>query len=844
MLRPEGMYNFKIVTYEEDKNALVKTIMEFGMVHLRETETYARLMELPLISAILEGVIDLEEVDLDYLIEYVKDLVGEDEVYANLTASINELKEITLAKEIARFVENEGLPLTWLIETDERPVLSRVYAVETDADLKRLTDKLIEVGALVKSGKLASGKTIILVTFSRRTKERVFGIARESKLKEITLPTQILKEGLDGLKRREKEVKDKIKGVLSEVLDRVSTPFREEVETRLRNLRELVEKNSEVYKTIDKVERVLDRVLILKVANEVISKDSSLVNRLKLPKKVVRLVKEVLREVYPLSTTSYASVRAKVVPLVEEYNALMRYIKEVKLPKEDLEHILSHINKLRKAILALLLEEHVYCDGVSDEILSKLSLLEVTKTLRAIKAKKVKVSVYLHEELEARLKEISSTINELSSEVNEVLEKLEDLESIILKDCATEVMSEAVKISQEFANVCASFVSLELGIESLSQLYSSTYCLKILHKRGFFIVDGWIPASYVNLFKDFVKARLPKALYVNIREATPEDEVPIILRPKGFFKYLTMLTLSRDTPSYWELDPTMFFSILFITMYGFMFGDIGLGAIIALFGAWLFKTKVGLLGMDEKSAESLGMLALACGISSIIFGGLYGIAFLAKVWHPIFISPIHDLMEIIKVALIFGMIQLILAMSINVVNNIITKDYIKAILGGTGVVGIIYYLVGAYLASNIVASGYNIRVLGQPHNLMAAGVVLIMMVLAMLSGVIEAKKTGHKEEMMHSVIELIEMIVAYPANTLSYIRLAAFAIAHEVFGLLAETMSHMIGVVPSFIFANFIVLAIEGFAVGIQAMRLIYYEFSTKFLRGGGIKFRPLILKM
>jgi len=38
------------------------------------------------------------------------------------------------------------------------------------------------------------------------------------------------------------------------------------------------------------------------------------------------------------------------------------------------------------------------------------------------------------------------------------------------------------------------------------------------------------------------------------------------------------------------------------------------------------------------------------------------------------------------------------------------------------------------------------------------------------------------------------------------------------------------------------VVLIDGFAAGIQSIRLIFYEFSTKFFKGGGIRFKPLKL--
>lgn len=230
-----------------------------------------------------------------------------------------------------------------------------------------------------------------------------------------------------------------------------------------------------------------------------------------------------------------------------------------------------------------------------------------------------------------------------------------------------------------------------------------------------------------------------------------------------------------------------------------------------------------------------------CGISSMLFGAFYGTAFLMKVWEPIFISPMHDIVGIIKVTLFFGMAQLVLAMFINIINNFMIKDYIKALLGGTGLIGLIYYIAGAFLAYNVAKSGYNFSIIFEGENIILLFIVVSAMVLVLLTGVIRGLLHRRREELMDSVIELFEMLIAYPANTLSYIRLAAFALAHEVFCTLVEVMGSILGFIPSLILINLIVLLIDGFAAGIQALRLTYYEFSTKFFKGEGVEFKPLL---
>jgi Archaeal/vacuolar-type H+-ATPase subunit I len=304
-----------------------------------------------------------------------------------------------------------------------------------------------------------------------------------------------------------------------------------------------------------------------------------------------------------------------------------------------------------------------------------------------------------------------------------------------------------------------------------------------------------------------------------------------------------LLTSLRGVPSYWEIDPTPFFTLLFVTMYGMMFGDVGQGLVIALFGAWLLKTRFRLLGISEEGAASLGALALLAGISGVIFGALYGfVVFLKPLAHPV-ISPIHDVYEMIAVALWFGAAQLLLALALNVVNLVRAGDIPGAVFSGMGGMGILFYSSGIVIAYHLATSGFDLGVLSAPQLQPFMYLLLLSLLTVVGYGVYEWKIKGESEKIMHAISEVIEMLLALPANSLSYIRLAAFAMAHEAFSILAENMSPIAGELASYLLANFLVLAIEALAVGIQAMRLLYYEFSTKFFKGEGVEFKPLFVR-
>jgi V/A-type H+-transporting ATPase subunit I len=123
-------------------------------------------------------------------------------------------------------------------------------------------------------------------------------------------------------------------------------------------------------------------------------------------------------------------------------------------------------------------------------------------------------------------------------------------------------------------------------------------------------------------------------------------------------------------------------------------------------------------------------------------------------------------------------------------------------------------------------------------------IALICLALIFLSPSIEALRGRHEarfsDKLMEGFGEGIETFIVLMANSISYIRLAAFAIAHGALGEAAVIFAPMIGNLPSFVVLNIVAFLVEGFAALIQSLRLMYYEFSTKFFVGNGVPYRPL----
>jgi V/A-type H+/Na+-transporting ATPase subunit I len=96
-----------------------------------------------------------------------------------------------------------------------------------------------------------------------------------------------------------------------------------------------------------------------------------------------------------------------------------------------------------------------------------------------------------------------------------------------------------------------------------------------------------------------------------------------------------------------------------------------------------------------------------------------------------------------------------------------------------------------------------------------------------------------------------EAILSYLANSISFVRLAAYAMSHAAllvaaFMLAAQVRGFSLGgglwSVIIVILGNLIAIALEGIIASVQALRLEYYEFFGKFFSGNGQPFEPFRL--
>ncbi len=346
-------------------------------------------------------------------------------------------------------------------------------------------------------------------------------------------------------------------------------------------------------------------------------------------------------------------------------------------------------------------------------------------------------------------------------------------------------------------------------------------------KRGeLALIEGWVPQEQLTNLETLLRRHLERPFVLTTRKPSPAEypQVPSVTRhPAWLASYMTLVK-NYGTPRYGEFDPTLWFATTFVLMFGTMFGDVGHGALIASAG-WYWRDKW----------KTFMPFFLAAGTSSLVFGILYGSVFgFEDLFPALWMSPIHNPEWMLTIALYWGMGFILVATLITIVNRWQEGDYVKALFNTSGVAGILLYLGGFYAIRQWLATD-------QFDTVQQLAVVLPLSLI--LGYKWHENQMPVAERILVTLIEGLEAVLNYLANTLSFLRVAAFSLNHVALAIAVFTLADMIGSPTNWLvilLGNLFIVILEGAIVTIQVLRLEYYEGFSRFFSGDGRTFRPL----
>lgn len=524
-------------------------------------------------------------------------------------------------------------------------------------------------------------------------------------------------------------------------------------------------------------------------------------------------------------------VKDELIPTLDEY--MKRYpdllYKAVSTSSEESLLFVFGTEAGRKWVESLFL---VF--GVKDifDVLDTVDVLLVLDPKKREEViKKYQDEVKRFEEDEAGLAEREST--------REALEKLKEDYDKRIKDFEAKHAKENQTLRVEQGDALGKIAYMDYLLAILSDDRAP-----VMRTRVISVLQGWVPENKVSDFNEAiseVESNIGEKLFVQFEEASHDDHN--IPNPAPEFKPAFMapawkLTSLRGWPSANEINPMYISLIVFSFQFGLMFGDIGQGAVFLIAG--LIMNRKFKSGMMSK----LGTLFIPMGFFAIIFGIGYDSIFLVEGLlfnHNQFMpNPIKETTTLMKWVFKIAAVEIIFGLVLGSINQW-KAGHKWGVLGQHGL-GMILYVIGLSLS---VFEFIRISDFMGVLSYWGFYVMLSGMFLAMLAPILEAVVGKHftVEVIGEGVGALLMTFVEGLANLFSFLRIVAFALAHASLAGAALQLAGFMGTIPSLILMNLIAMTFEFMSSGVQSLRLLYYEFMSKFYHGEGVPFSPFRIR-
>ena len=373
--------------------------------------------------------------------------------------------------------------------------------------------------------------------------------------------------------------------------------------------------------------------------------------------------------------------------------------------------------------------------------------------------------------------------------------------------------------------------------------------------QDLYCISGWIPRHNREHFENLVERVTGGTAVIEaikpdedalVREG--EEQVPVLFASSRLLAPFQKLVAGFGAPRYQEVEPSIFVALSFVVMFGIMFGDVGQGAVIAAAGLFVFRSHHPFC----RKYRDAGYLLLFCGAAAVVFGFLYGSIFGYEKWLPrLWVSPLHDIMGLLKVAIGLGIVCISVGIIINIVNKFRARDYFQGIFDKFGIIGVLFYWGSIGLGLKAAVAG---RLSALEVLLVSVLPLAILFLREPLYNLLRRRRKLLDEDVfsyvMESAVEVMETITVFLGSTVSFVRVGAFALSHaalclaiySVVDVLKDTPASGLWMGAVIVFGNLFVILLEGLVVMIQGIRLEYYELFSKYFPGDGVLYEPFQL--
>lgn len=375
---------------------------------------------------------------------------------------------------------------------------------------------------------------------------------------------------------------------------------------------------------------------------------------------------------------------------------------------------------------------------------------------------------------------------------------------------------------------------------SCLRFYSESFSLRSFaaQRKGRFYLVGWVPSREEDAYVAECERSEDFSCFSAEAQEVDFTVPPTKLQHRSllgriFEPYLGLY----GQPAYNELDPTLFMAVTYMLLFGIMFGDVGQGICLALIGLFI----------RLKMKNWLGGIITCCGLSGAIFGFVYGSFFGNEELMPwgFKILKTGNVSTLLLFSVGLGAVLIAAVMGLNIYNGVRQRDWKKVFFSGNGVAGFLFYY--GFIAAALCKLALKVSLF---HLWYVLPVILLPLLCIMLQEPIGLllKRGRNGERVKFSsffatgFFEMFETVLSYLTNTLSFLRVGAYAITHVGLMLVIQFIagSHQNPIV--IVIGNIFVIGFEGLLVGIQVLRLEFYELFGRFHQSGGKKFHPSMI--
>jgi V/A-type H+-transporting ATPase subunit I len=294
---------------------------------------------------------------------------------------------------------------------------------------------------------------------------------------------------------------------------------------------------------------------------------------------------------------------------------------------------------------------------------------------------------------------------------------------------------------------------------------------------------------------------------------------PLMMQNPWWAKPFEIFASMLGTPGSNEADPSSLLAIMAPLLFGYMFGDVGQGFILLMCGVFL-----------QKRWPFLRIL-IANGSSAMLFGFAFGSMFGREDVIPaLWLHPISQPLPVLAVPLLAGVFIILLGLMLSALESSWRGEWQSWIKIDAPVMVL-------YLAI------ISLLFIPEPATVAIAAALLWYLVGNL---VLAADKPLNARllAVLVAIGSLFENMMQLMLNTLSFVRVGAFALAHAglsmAFNIMADSVNSLLLALLLMLLGNIIVIVLEGLVVSIQTTRLILFEFFIRFLQANGRVFRPL----